>query len=108
MVTVVLANDRLTTQLPQACVVVGAGRHQVSRVGAKGTVPYPALVAMKGRLEREGIDVTIGSWKTILTCNVMGRGGIDGPDPSGMVGRAGGEVADVWREQYTIDVLVVS
>ena len=53
VVAVVLADDLLAVQLPEAGVVVAAGRDEVRAVGAKGAVPDPALVALEGRLQRE-------------------------------------------------------
>lgn len=53
VVAVVLADDLLAVQLPEAGVVVAAGRDEVRAVGAKGAVPDPALVALEGRFQRE-------------------------------------------------------
>jgi len=64
-------------------------------------------MAMQGRLEREGIGMTIGGREAILTSDVVRRCRIDGPDPSGVVGGAGCEVADVGGKQDAVDVLVV-
>lgn len=54
---VVLANNLLAVQLPQAGVVVGAGGDEVGRVGAEGAVPDPALVAGEGGLEGVGLGL---------------------------------------------------
>ena len=53
MVTIVLPNDLLAVQLPQAGIVIRAGRDEVRAIGAEGAVPDPALVAGQRRLERE-------------------------------------------------------
>ena len=56
VVAVVLADDLLAVQLPQARVVVAARRDEVGAVGAEGAVPDPALVALEGRLEGERLS----------------------------------------------------
>ena len=53
MMPVILANDALRAQLPQARVVVAARGHQVRAVGAERAVPDPALVRAQVRLEWE-------------------------------------------------------
>lgn len=45
VVAIILPNDLLGVQLPQARIVVAACRHEVGAIGAEGTVPHPALVA---------------------------------------------------------------
>lgn len=108
MVSVVLPDDALAAQLPQARIVVAAGSHQVGAVGAKGAVPDPALVAVQGGLEREGGRVAVGGGgQGVAGLDVVGRGEVDGPDARGVVGGAGGEVAHVWGQQDAGDVGVV-
>lgn len=60
MMAVVLADDGLAVELPQAGVVVGAGGDEIGGVCAEGAVPDPALVAVERRLEREGVGVAVG------------------------------------------------
>lgn len=100
VVAVVLADDLLAVQLPQAGVVVGAGGDEVGRVGAEGAVPDPALVARQGGLEREGL------WAAGLV-GLGGLLGVDLPDLGGVVGGAGRELLDVRGQQDARDVLLV-
>ena len=98
VMAVVLPNDTLAVQLPQSSVVVRARRDEVGRVGAKGAVPDPALVAGQRGLEREGVGVTLGGGSgQVWGCLVRVRL-VDGPDACRVVGAAGGEVADVRGE----------
>ena len=53
MMSVILPDDSLRVQLPQARVVIATGRDQVRAVGAEGAVPDPPLMALETRLERE-------------------------------------------------------
>jgi hypothetical protein len=46
VMTVVLSDDLLRAQFPEASIVVGACGHQVCGIGAKGAVPNPPLVLM--------------------------------------------------------------
>lgn len=98
--TIVLADDLLAVQLPQARVVVRARRHQVRRVGAKGAVPDPALVARQRGLERErrGLVVLVGLLRLLR---------VHLPDLGSVVGGAGGELLGVGGEQDAGDVLLV-
>lgn len=98
MVSVVLADDLLAVQLPEAGVVVRAGGDEVGRVGAEGAVPDPALVAGQGGLER------VGAGPVVL------GGGLevgDFPDLGGVIGAAGGKLLDVGGEEDAGDVLIV-
>lgn len=45
VVAVILPDDLLTMQFPEASIMVAAGRDEVGAVGAESTVPYPPLVA---------------------------------------------------------------
>jgi hypothetical protein len=100
MVPVVLANDLLTMQFPEPGVVVGAGGDKIRRVGAKGAVPDPALMAGEGGLEREWPGLAVGGGGLLLAR-------LDLPDLGGVVGAAGGELLDVWGEEDAGDVLAV-
>lgn len=57
VVTVVLADDLLGVQLPEASIVIRAGRDEIGRVGTKGAVPDPALVAGKRGLQGPGLGL---------------------------------------------------
>lgn len=57
--TVVLADDLLAVEFPQPSVVVRARRDEVSRVGAEGAVPDPALVARQGGLQGKRFRVAV-------------------------------------------------
>lgn len=83
--TLVLANDGLTTQLPQASIMIRARRHQVRGISTKGTVPDPTLMALQRRLERERVDMTVSGRKVISTGGIVRSGWIDGPYPCGVV-----------------------
>lgn len=80
--------------------MIRARGDEVGRVGAKGTVPHPALVAGQGRLEGERVRVAV----------VVQLGGlldIDLPDLGGVVRGAGGQLLDVGREEDARDVVLV-
>lgn len=47
VMSVILADDLLTMKLPQSCIVIAAGCHQVGTIGAECTVPDPSLMACK-------------------------------------------------------------
>lgn len=94
---VVLADDLLTVQLPESGVVVGAGRDEVSRVGAEGAVPDPPLVTRQGGLEGEGLGLLVMGRLEILHL----------PDARGVVGAAGRELLHVWRQEDTSNILLV-
>lgn len=97
---IVLTNNLLTMQLPQTRIVVRARRDEVGRVGAKRTIPHPALVARQGRLEGKGAQLAV----------FVGFGdlvGVDFPDFGRVVGGAGCEFLDVWGEQDAGDVFFV-
>lgn len=59
MVAIILADNLLAVQLPQARVVVRASRDQVGRVRAEGAVPDPALVACQRGFERERLRLAL-------------------------------------------------
>ena len=107
MMALVLANDGLATQLPQASIMVRTGRHQIRGISTERTIPDPALMALQGRLERERVDMTVGSWKIVRMGRVVRSGWIDGPDPRGVIGGAGRKVADVGGKQDAVDVSVM-
>lgn len=90
MVSVVLPNDLLALQLPEAGVVVGAGGHKVRAVGAEGAVPDPALVAGQGGLERERLR--LGVFRSGLDVAHL-------PYLGGVVGAAGRQLLDVGGEE---------
>lgn len=100
VMAVVLANDLLAVQLPQARIVIRACGDQVGRVGAKSAVPHPALVACEGGLEWEWLGITV-------LIGLLGLLGIDLPDLGGVVGRAGRKLLGIRREQDSRDVLFV-
>lgn len=104
VMAVILSDDSLRMKLPEASVVITGGGDQVRGVGTEGTVPDPALVAGESALELEW------NWRRWFAA---GNGHhlveiLDLPDLGGMVGRAGREVLDIWREQDTRNVLAVS
>jgi hypothetical protein len=103
MMAVVLPDDLLAVQLPQACVVVAACGDEVRRVGGERAVPHPALVASQRALELE---------RACLRCGLPGRRHhgleiFDLPDLGRVVRAARGEVLDVRGEQHPRDVLRV-
>lgn len=100
VVAVVLADDLLAVQLPEAGVVVRAGGDEVCGVGAEGAVPHPALVAGQGGLEGERLGAAGLVW-------LGGLLGVDLPDLGGVIGRAGRELLDVGGQQDPRDVLLV-
>ena len=69
--------------------MVGASRDEIRRVGAEGTVPHPPLVAGQGRLQGEGLRLRVD----------LGLFDVNLPDLGRVVGAAGGELLDVWREE---------
>lgn len=84
MMPIILPYDTLRTELPEARIVIRASRDQVRRVGRESAVPHPALMAMQGRLEREGVGME-GRGGLVVGGRVR-NGKIGGPDPSGVVG----------------------
>ena len=105
---VVLAYDGLAVQLPEASIVIRASGDKVCRVGAKGAVPDPALVAMQGRLEGKGVRVAFcGARELVLGRDVVRGRGVEVPYASRVIRGAGGEVANVWGEKHTCDVGIV-
>lgn len=104
MMAVVLPNNLLRTQLPEARIVITRGRDQVRRVSAERAVPDPALVARQRALELEGDGD--GGWFA------AGNGEqlveiLDEPDFCGVVGGAGGQVLHVGTEEHARYVLAV-
>lgn len=59
MMTVILANNLLTMQFPQPSVMIRASSDEVCRVGAKGAVPDPALMAGQGSLQWERVRIAV-------------------------------------------------
>lgn len=53
MMAIVLPDDLLAVQLPQARIVIRTCRDQIGRIGAKGTVPDPALMTGEGGFQLE-------------------------------------------------------
>ena len=106
--SIILPDNTLTAQLPQPRIVITARSNQVRAVSTKSAVPYPALVAVQGGLEREGGGVAFrGSGEGVAGLYVVGGGEVDAPNARGVVRGAGGEVPDVWREEDAGDVGVV-
>ena len=88
--------------------MVGACSHQVSTIGTEGAIPDPALVAMQGGLEREGVGVAVvGAWEVVLQCDVVRLRSVQRPDAGRVVCTAGGEMSDVGREEHAGDVGLV-
>lgn len=83
MVTIILTNDLLAMQLPQACIMIRTSGDQVSRVSTKSTVPNPPLMAAKGALELERLRVRF-SRLTRLRNHLVEI--FDFPDLRGVVG----------------------
>lgn len=100
VVAVVLANDLLAVQLPQARIVVRARGDEVRRVGAERAVPHPALVARQRRLERERRGLAVLAGLLRLVC-------VDFPDLGRVVRGAGRQLLGVGGEQDARDVLFV-
>lgn len=100
VVSVILPDDLLAVELPQAGVVVGAGGDEVGRVGAEGAVPDPALVARQGGLEGKGP----GEAALVRAGGLLD---VDLPDLCGVVGGARRQLLDVGRQQDARDVLLV-
>lgn len=66
MMAIVLPDDALATQFPQARIVVTARSNQIRAVGAESAIPDPALMTVQCRLEREGSGVTLSrGWQLI-------------------------------------------
>jgi hypothetical protein len=106
--SVVLPNDTLTAQFPQASIMVATRRHQIRTVRTEGAVPHPALVTVQGGLEGKGSRVALScGWQLVPWLEVVWRGGVEGPDACGVVGAAGCEVSDVGRQQHACDVSAV-
>lgn len=98
--SVILPDDLLAVELPEAGVVVGAGGDEVGRVGAECAVPDPALVARQGGLEGEGpVEAALVRAGGLLD--------VDLPDLGGVVGGARRQLLDVRGQQDARDVLLV-
>ena len=105
MMPIILPDNALTPQLPQPCIMVTTRSDEIGAVSAERTVPDPALVAMQGGFEREGGGVALGGGgQLVARLQVVRRGRVEGPDARGVVGAAGGEVADVRGQQDARDV----
>lgn len=91
---VILPDHRLGVQLPQPRVVVRAGCHQIGAIGAERAVPHPSLVGFQRGFEGKSARLALGG-EVFVALDVVGCGGVDGPDSSVVVGGAGGEVAHV-------------
>lgn len=106
---IVLSNNTLAAQLPKPRVMIRATRDQIRTIGAKSTVPHPSLMAMERGFERESSGVAVvGCREVIGGEDVVGCRCVDGPDAGCVIGRAGGQVADVWGEEDAGDVCGVS
>ena len=83
MMTIILTNDLLAMQLPQACIMIRTSGDQVSRISTKSAVPNPALMATKRALELEWLGVRLGrlTWLRNHLVEVF-----DFPDLGGVVG----------------------
>lgn len=80
--------------------MIRASGDEVSRVGAKGAVPDPALMAGQSRLEGERVRIAI---VVQLGCLLD----IDLPNLGGVIRRTGGQLLDVGREEDARDVVFV-
>jgi hypothetical protein len=98
VVAVVLTDDLLGVQLPQARIVVAAGRHEVGAIGAEGAVPDPALVTRQGGFEWKGARLGVRTSRLHL---------FNLPDLGGMVGATGCELLDVGRKEDTSNIFLV-
>lgn len=101
--TIILPNNLLAVQLPQARIVIAARRDEVRRVGRERAVPNPALVARQRALELERPRLRRG----LSGRRHHGLEILDLPDLGRVVSAAGREVLDVWGEQHARDVLGV-
>ncbi len=104
--TVVLADDGLTVQLPQPSIVIRASCDQVCRIGTESAVPDPALMTCECALKSEGLR------RAVCRLRLAGNGDhgsevLDFPNLGGVVGGASGEVLDVGREENTGNVLLM-
>lgn len=117
MVTIVLADDSLTRQLPQPRIVIATSCDQVRRVRGKRTIPHPALMAVQLVLKWESLGVILLLFVMIVLVFVyqnlllLGYGDvveIHRPDARGVVGGTSGEFAHVGREEDAGDVSAVS
>lgn len=95
---VILSNYILAVQLPESRVVIRTRGDQVRGVGAERAIPDPPLMAVECGFEWEGVDVAFRG-ESILWLRIVRLRGVDGPDPSCVVGGTGGEVADIGREE---------
>lgn len=104
-----MPDDGLAVELPETSVVIRARGNQVRRVCAERAVPDPTLVAVQGSLQREGVGVAIRSArKLVLRRDVVWGIRVQRPDAGSVVGRTGGEVADIGREKDAGNVGLVS
>jgi hypothetical protein len=87
MVTVVLSDDALSTQLPEPRVMVRAACNQIRTVCRESAVPDPSLVAMQRCLQRESSRVAGILFREVVRReHVVRSRSIDGPDTCGVVG----------------------
>jgi hypothetical protein len=66
VMTIVLSDDALAAELPQARIVVTTGRHQIGAIGAEGAVPDPALMAVQCCFKGEGSGVTLSRSRQLI------------------------------------------
>lgn len=97
---VILPDDLLAMQLPQARIVIRACGDQIRGVSAEGTIPHPALVARESGLERERLRVAV-------LVGLLGLLGINLPNFGSVVSRAGCKLLGIGREQDSRNVLFV-
>jgi hypothetical protein len=103
MMAVVLSNDLLRLELPEASVMVAAGGNQVCRVRTEGAVPNPALMTSKRALQLEwhwAGGLATRSRDHLVEILYL-------PYLGGVVSGAGSKVLDVWREQDSGDILAM-
>lgn len=100
---IILPNNLLAMQLPQACVVVAARGDEVRRVGGERAIPHPALVARQRALEFEGPRLG----RRLARCRHHRLQVLDLPNLGRVVGAACCQVLDIGREENSRDVLCV-
>lgn len=103
VMTIVLPNDLLAMQLPQARIMIRAGCNQIRRIRTESTVPNPALMAGQSTFQLEWLRLRGG----LARNRNHGIEILHFPDPSSVVGATGCEVLDIGRQEDAGDVLVV-
>lgn len=78
--------------------MIRTGSHQIRRVRAERTIPYPALVAMQRHLQVQHL---------CFLFRIFAEPGLDGPDARRVISGAGGKMAHVRGEEHAGDVCVV-